>query len=256
MNGRAVRVEEEAGVARVTLGRPPLNLLEPGLIAALREAFNRLTADPSIRVALLSGEGRAFSAGMDVTLFRDMGPDEARRLIASLRDAIDGVWLAPFPTIASVHGACLGGAFELALACDMRIASEDAIFGLPEVRVGLPSVIHAALLPAIAGPTLAAEMLLTGSTLTAPEALAHGLVNRVVPVDRREAAETEFVGAVLDSAPDAVKLQKRLMLQWRRANLREAIDGSIDTFARAFENGEPREGAEAFLQKRPPAWSV
>jgi enoyl-CoA hydratase len=247
-------VVETRGTVRVVLARPPLNLLEPRLISELAAAFRRLNADPAVRIAVISAEGRAFSGGVDVRVLKDLDPASARELISSLRDAIDAVFQAPFPTLAAVHGACLGGAFELALACDMRVAAEDAVFGLPEVRVGVPSVIHAALLPSMAGPAIAAEMLLTGSTLTAADALRAGLVNRVVPKEQLAAATDAIVDAVLACAPNAVRLQKRLIVDWRQARIAEAIDRSVDVFAGAFETGEPREGAGAFLEKRPPAW--
>jgi enoyl-CoA hydratase/carnithine racemase len=245
---------DSRGVATVTLSRPPLNLLEPGLIAELREALARLSEDSDVRVAVLRAEGRGFSAGMDVKIFRDMDAAGGRALIESLRDAIELVHRAPFPTIAAVHGACLGGSFELALACDMRVAAEDAVFGLPEVRVGLPSVIHAALLPRLLAPAVAAELLLAGTTIDARAALAMGLLNRVAPAEGLTAATEELVQALLAAAPGAVRTQKQLMLRWREATLSEAISLSIDRFASAFETGEPREGAEAFLEKRVPRW--
>ncbi len=254
--GIRVEVNQVTGLATVVLARPPLNLLEPRLIGGLRDAFSDLASDASIRVAILSAEGRAFSGGMDVKVLRDLDPASARELISSLRDAIDVVFQAPFPTVAAVHGACLGGAFELALACDLRIAAEDAVFGLPEVRVGVPSVIYAALLPSIAGPALAAEMLLTGSTLTAADALRAGLVNRVVPREQLAVATDAIVDAVLACAPNAVRLQKQLMLDWRRTSVRDAIDRSIESFVSAYETGEPREGAQAFLDKRAPRWTL
>jgi enoyl-CoA hydratase/carnithine racemase len=243
------------GVATVTLARPPLNLLEPGLIAALREAFEKLNADEAVRVAVVQSEGRAFSAGMDVKIFRGLDPAGARRLIESLRDAIDAAHRAPFPTIAAVHGACLGGSFELVLACDLRVAAEDAIFGLPEVRVGLPSVIHAALLPRLLAPAVAAELLFAGTTIDAPAALGLGLVNRVAPPDGLTATTEALVEALLQAAPEAVRAQKQLIARWRDASTAEAVDLSVDAFARSFETGEPREGAEAFLEKRPPRWA-
>jgi enoyl-CoA hydratase len=144
-----------------TLDRPPLNLFEPTLIHALREAFQTLAADRSTRLAVVVGGGRAFTAGMDVRVLRDLDVGRARELIRGLHDAIDAVHRAPFPVIAAVNGACLGAGFELALACDLRVAAASATFGLPEVRVGVPSVIQAALLPPMIGPGRAAEMLLT-----------------------------------------------------------------------------------------------
>jgi enoyl-CoA hydratase len=247
-------VEVRGGVARCLLNRPPLNLLEPGIIDALRRGFEALAADASMRVAVLSGAGRAFSAGMDVSVLRDVDPFEARQLITSLRDAIEAVHTAPFPVIAEVQGACLGGAFELALACDLRVASEKAVFGLPEVRLGLPSVIHAALLPRLVPAAAAAELLLTGSVISAAEAQRLGLLNRVAPHESLASATEALVGALLAAAPGAVRLQKQLIVRWRAAGLPAAIEAGVDAFAAAYGTDEPREGAAAFLEKRRPRW--
>ena len=252
----AVRLERRGGVARCTLDRPPLNLFEPGLIAALRAAFQTLAADDTVRVAVLTGAGRAFTAGMDVHVLRDLDGASATALITSLHDAIDAVHRAPFPVIAAVNGASLGAGFELAIACDLRVASANAIFGLPEVRVGVPSVIQAALLPPMIGPGRAAEMLLTGASVSAADALAWGLVNRVVERDELEAAVEEMVQAILACAPTAVRLQKQLIVQWRESDLTTAVRAGIAAFGASYATGEPREGARAFLEKRPPRFEA
>jgi enoyl-CoA hydratase len=248
----ALRLERRGGVVRCTLDRPPLNLFEPTLIAALRTTFQALAADDGVRVAVLTGAGRAFTAGMDVHVLRDLDAASATALISSLHDAIDAVHRAPFPVIAAVNGASLGAGFELALACDLRIAAAGAIFGLPEVRVGVPSVIQAALLPPMIGPGRAAEMLLTGANVGAADALAWGLVNRVVEHGDLDAAVEEMAQAIVACAPTAVRLQKQLIVQWRESDLPTAVRAGIAAFAASYATGEPREGARAFLQKRPP----
>jgi enoyl-CoA hydratase len=248
----ALRVERRGAVAWCTLDRPPLNLLEPGLIRALRESFESLGRDPAVRVAVVTGAGRAFTGGMDVHVLRDLDAGAARVLIAGLRDAIDAVHRAPFPVIAAVNGHCLGAGFELAIACDLRVAAASATFGLPEVRVGVPSVIQAALLPGLIGPGRAAEMLLLGTAVEAERALAWGLVNRVVEGERLAAAVEETVNGVLACGPEAIRLQKQLIIRWRESMLPEAIAAGVDAFARAYATGEPREGAAAFLEKRAP----
>lgn len=252
----AVRVERRGGVVRCTLDRPPLNLFEPGLIAALRSTFQALAADTSVRVAVLTGAGRAFTAGMDVHVLRDLEAASATALITSLHDAIDAVHRAPFPVIAAVNGASLGAGFELALACDLRIAASGAIFGLPEVRVGVPSVIQAALLPPMIGPGRAAEMLLTGANVGAADALAWGLVNRVVERDQLDTAVDDMTATIVACAPTAVRLQKELIVRWRETDLTAAVRAGIAAFAASYAGGEPREGARAFLEKRPPRFEA
>jgi enoyl-CoA hydratase/carnithine racemase len=252
MAGAPIRVERRGGVVRCTLDRPPLNLFEPGLIAALRSTFQTLGTDPTIRLAVLTGAGRAFTAGMDVHVLRDLDAAGATALITSLHDAIEAVHRAPFPVIGAVNGPALGAGFELAIACDLCIAVPAAIFGLPEVRVGVPSVIQAALLPPLIGPARAAELLLTGQTIGAGQALAWGLVNRVVEPADFEAAVDTMVDAITACAPGAVRLQKQLIVRWRESDLPSAVRAGIAAFAAAYTTGEPREGAAAFLEKRAP----
>ena len=235
-----------------TLERPPLNLLEPGIIRAVHDTFAALGADRSVRLAVLTGAGRAFTAGMDVTVLRDLDQAGATDLITRLHDAIDAVHQAPFPVIAAVNGACLGAGFELALACDLRVAAAGAPLGLPEVRVGVPSVIQAALLPPLIGPGRAAELLLTGETVPAERALAWGLVNEVVPAERLSAAVEALAAKILAAGPEAVRLQKALIVRWRQTDPATAARAGIGAFTAAYATGEPREGMSAFLDKRAP----
>jgi len=247
-----VRVEKKAGCAWVTLDRPPLNLIIPELIAELRAAFEALAADEGVRAAVVTGAGRAFTAGMQVQVLRDLTPATAKALITSLHEAIHAVHDAPFPTVAMVNGPCLGAGFELAMACDLRVAAAGIQLGLPEVKVGAPSVIEAALLPALVGPGRAAEMLLTGDSVAAEQAFAWGLVNRVAPAEKLEAVTTALVEKILAWAPPAIKLQKELMVRWRNTDLASAVRFGINAFAQNYATGEGREAARAFLEKRPP----
>ena len=247
-----LRVERAGDAVWCTLDRPPLNLLEPGLIRAVRAAFDGFAADRATRVVVLTGGGRAFTAGMDVRVLRDLDTAGAKELITLLHDTIDAVHRAPCPVIAAVNGACLGAGFELALACDLRVASAGAPLGLPEVRVGVPSVIQAALLPPLIGPGRAAEMLLLGTPVDAPRALAWGLVNRVVDAAALATVVDETLAALLACAPGAVRAQKALMIRWRETDLPSAVRAGIDAFAACYTGDEPREGAAAFLEKRAP----
>jgi enoyl-CoA hydratase/carnithine racemase len=252
MADRALRVDRADGVVRCTLDRPPLNLLEPGIIAALHDTFATLARDGSVRAAVLAGAGRAFTGGMDVHVLRDLDVVSAKTLISALCAAIDTVHRTPFPVIAAVNGVCLGAGFELALACDLRVAAAGAVFGLPEVRVGVPSVIQAALLPPLIGPGRAAEMLLLGTSVTAAQALEWGLVNRVVDAGALSGAVDELLDALARCAPGAVRLQKELIIRWRETDLTSAVQAGVNAFATAYAGPEPREGAEAFLAKRAP----
>jgi enoyl-CoA hydratase/carnithine racemase len=252
--GDTLTVERTGGVVRCTLARPPLNLLEPSLIKALRDCFRRLADDETVRVAVLTGRGRAFTAGMDVNVLSSLDVGTAKTLITGLHEAIQAVHLAPFPVVAAVNGHALGAGFELALACDLRIAVRGATFGLPEVRVGVPSVIEAALLAPLVGPGRAAELLLCGESIGADEALAWGLVNRVVdPAELADAVET-LVGKILAGAPAAIRLQKELMIRWRSTDLATAVEYGVNAFAVSYATADAAEGLRAFLEKRPPRW--
>ncbi|MBI4638355.1 MAG: enoyl-CoA hydratase/isomerase family protein [Candidatus Rokubacteria bacterium] len=248
----SLSVDRSGAAVWCTLDRPPLNLLEPDLIRSLRDTFDGLARDPSVRVAIVTGRGRAFTAGMDVRVLRALDVAGATALISGLRAAIDAVHRAPFPVVACVNGPCLGAGFELALACDLRVAATDARFGLPEVRVGVPSVIHAALLPGLVGPTRAAEVLLTGDPITAEQALAWGLLNATAPATRLREAVDALVARILASGPAAIRLQKALMIRWRETDLETAVAYGVRAFAAAYATDEPREGMTAFLEKRAP----
>jgi len=250
-----VRVEREGACAWVTLDRPPLNLIVPEMVEGIRRTFETLRRDPGVRAAVITGAGRATTAGMQLQVLRELTPGGAKTFIASLHEAIALVHGAPFPTVCMVNGACLGAGFELAMACDLRTASTEALLGLPEIRVGIPSVIEAALLPGLVGPGRAAEMLLTGDPVTARQALDWGLVNRVTPPGELRGATAELVGRVLDCAPTAVRLQKELMVRWRDTDLRTAVEYGVNAFAQSFTTGEPREAMDAYLGKRKPRFA-
>ena len=254
MSGGTLIVEREGGLVRCTLDRPPLNLLEPNLIRAVRDTFRGLAADPSVRVAVVTGRGRAFTAGMDVHVLAALDVASAKALITSVHEAIQAVHMAPFPVVAALNGHALGAGFELALACDLRIAAHGATLGLPEVRVGVPSVIEAALLAPMIGPGRAAELLLCGEAVPATDALAWGLVNRVVPPEDLDGAVDAIVGKILAGAPAAIRLQKELMIRWRSTDLTSAVEYGVNAFAVSYASPDAKEGLRAFLEKRRPRW--
>ncbi len=253
--GAFVRVESHHGCAWVILDRPPLNLIVPEMVEGLQAAFIDLTRDQSVRAAVVTGAGRAMTAGMQLQFLADLDAARAKRFITSLHDAIQVVHEAPFPTVAMVNGACLGAGFELAMACDLRTAAAGSLLGLPEVKVGVPSVIEAALLPALIGPGRAAELLLTGDSVTAETALAWGLVNRVAPRADLEGVTLDLVKRVVECGPAAIRLQKELIVRWRNTDLRSAIEAGINAFAQSYASDEPREAMRAFLEKRRPRFA-
>jgi enoyl-CoA hydratase/carnithine racemase len=250
-----VSVERDRGLAWVTLDRPPLNLIVPEMVEGIRSAFETLRRDALVRLAVISGAGRVTTGGMQLQVLRELTPVRAKAFIASLHEAIGLVHDAPFPTIGMVHGACLGAGFELAMACDLRTAALETRLGLPEIRVGIPSVIEAALLPGFVGPGRAAEILLTGESISASQALDWGLVNRVVPAAELRATTAAMAARILECAPTAVRLQKELIVRWRNTDQRTAVEYGVNAFAQAFVTGEPREAMDAFLGKRAPRFA-
>ena len=244
-----LRIAREGGVARLTLDRSPLNVLTPALIDALRVAFRDLGADPALRVVVLAGSGRAFSAGVDVATMRDLDAAGARTLIGALRTTVQALEEVPVPTIARLHGHVLGGAPELTLACDLRIAAASCRLGMPEITVGIPSVIQAALLPGLIGWGRTAELLLGGRPIDALEAERWGLVNRAVEEEALDREVEGWVDRLLALPPDALRLQKALLARWRRVDLDTAVTLSMDAFVRAYATGEPRRAMQGFFER-------
>jgi enoyl-CoA hydratase len=243
-------VARAGGVARLTLDRPPLNVLSPELIDTLGAAVGHLAGDPDVRVVVLAGAGRAFSAGVDVRAMRDLDEVGARALIGRLRRTIRAVEALPVPVVARLHGHVLGGALELVLACDLRIAAATCRLGMPEILVGVPSVIQAALLPGLIGWGRATELVLGGQPVDAVEAERWGLVNRAVDDQTLDEEVERWVGRLVALPADAARLQKTLLARWRRVDLDTAVAISEDVFARAYASGAPRRAMQAFLDRR------
>lgn len=247
----AIEERAEGQVATVTVDhRAKLNILDLGRIERLREAFVGLASDEGLRVAVLTGAGgRAFIGGADVNELVRLEPGSARRFITTLHEACQAIRELPVPVIARIDGYCLGGGLEVAASCDLRVASEGSTFGMPEVRVGIPSVIEAALLPSIVGWGRARELVYTGESWGAGEALAAGLVEKVVVTSELDAAVEGWVAAILANGPRAIRAQKALIARWERLPIDEAIRAGIDAFEAAFESAEPQEYMRRFLER-------
>ncbi|HUK89026.1 MAG TPA: enoyl-CoA hydratase-related protein, partial [Blastocatellia bacterium] len=156
----------------------------------------------------------------------------------------------PAPVIARIKGYCLGAGLEIAISCDLRIASDDSVFGMPEVKVGIPSVIEAALLPRLVGSGRARQLVLTGEPISAPEALAWGLVEQVAPAENLDAAVDQWIRPILDAGAQAVRIQKALIRDWESLPLEQSVERGIDAFSRAYETEEPASLMQKFLRRR------
>jgi enoyl-CoA hydratase/carnithine racemase len=246
---------EETGpgrVARLVLSNPAkLNALSPAVIVALHAQATKLADDAELRVVVLSGAGgRAFAAGADLGTLTKLDADTGRDFITALHEAIDAVRRIPVPVIAMLRGHCFGAAMELAAACDMRIADTTLVAGMPEVKLGIPSVIEACLLPRLIGWGKASELLMTGENIDAGEALRVGFVQRLCAPDELERQTRRWVDAILAAGPGAVRAQKRIMRGWEETPEAPAIAASIDEFAAIFPTGEPARFMRPFTERR------
>jgi len=244
--------DDGAKVAWLTIdNRAKLNCLDNRLTGRLRDHARALAEHDSLRAVVLTGAGgRAFIGGADIGEMAQLDPTTARVFITTLHDACQALRNLPVPVIARIDGYCLGAGLEIAASCDLRVASEKARLGMPEVRVGIPSVIEAALLPRLVGWGKARELVLTGEILSAREAAACGLVERVVARADLDAAVEKWLGAVLDAGPLAIRLQKALIGQWEQLPLDQAIETGIDSFVAAYQSDEPHRLMQAFLNRR------
>ena len=242
---------EGGHLARVTIDNiAKLNSLNRELMSEIVSAVAEVGDDPRLRLAVLSGAGeRAFVGGADIGEIAALDHVTARSFITLVHRCCDAFRRLPVPVIARIDGYALGAGLELACACDLRVASERAIFGMPEVRIGIPSVVEAALLPKLIGHGRARRLLLTGETIGAEEALSWGLIDAVAsPGDLDDAVEG-LARSILAAGPHAVRLQKSLILEWEELPTAAAIERGIDCFVGAFDTDEPARMAGALLSE-------
>src|ERR1700760_720554 len=240
------------GVVRLAIcNAGSLNILGTPVIEGVREGLQSLARDPEIRVLVLSGQSeKSMIGGADIKEMANLEQKSAEKFITGLRDLCEAVRAFPVPVIARMPGWCLGGGLEVAAACDFRIAAHDARFGMPEVRVGIPSVIHAALLPRLIGWGRARWLVMTAENIDAATALAWGLVDVVAAEGGLDAAVEKTVDALLKCGPEALRAQKDLLRQWQELPLTESINLSVAAFGRAFLTDEPNRLMQAFIDRK------
>lgn len=218
-----------------------LNCLSTEQVVRLRQVFEELATDTSLRAVVLTGAGdKAFIGGADLNELGSLCADSGRLYITRLHQACRTIRAFPLPVIARVNGFCLGAGLEVAASCDMRAAADTAVFGMPEVHMGLPSVIEAALLPGQIGWGRTREILLTGQTFSAAEALQMGFVQRVAPMMDLDRQVSGWLDGICAAAPEAVRNQKRLMNRWEKVSVDEGVLAGIDALSEAFTTGEPQ----------------
>ena len=248
----ALATLDDAGIGTLRLreaGR--LNIVGSAAIAELRTALQGLAAEPALRVLVLRGEGeRAFIGGADIAEMVGLTAATAEIFITRLAGLCDAVMQVPVPVIARIPGWCLGGGLEVALACDLRLADDSAMFGMPEVRVGIPSVIHAALLPRLLGQARADWLLLCCENIDAAHAEAWGLVHERCAVGQLDALVNQRAAALAGLPPQALRQQKRLLRHWQTVPLQQAVRDSIGEFALAYATGEPQALMSEFMARK------
>ena len=240
------------GIATLTIqGAKALNIIGTPAIVATTQVLAQLREAPGLRVLVLRGPSDGnFVGGADIHEMARLTPETAEAFITRLQGLCEAVRSFPVPVIARLAGWCLGGGLELAAACDLRIASRDAQFGMPEVKVGIPSVIHAALLPRLLGRSVATWMLLTGEPFDAATALGFGLLHRVCEPAELDAAVAAVAGQLAGLGPQVLRQQKALLRSWDDQTVDLSIAASVAAFRQAFGTGEPQRYMQAFLDRK------
>ena len=247
-------VERRERVAIITINRPEKrNALNIQTRQEGAAAFEELREDDSVRVVVITGAGeKAFVAGADIAEFEGRTAVTQRDVMTG-RSLFTAVDTFPKPVIAMVNGYCLGGGCELALACDLRIASDKASFGQPEINLGIiPGGGGTQRLTRLVGEGKAMELILTGDIIDAQTAYSIGLVNTVVPADQLEAKTMEIAGRISERSPIALRMAKEAVKTASRSSLDEGLRREIDLFALCFSSEDKDEGVKAFLEKRKP----
>jgi 2-(1,2-epoxy-1,2-dihydrophenyl)acetyl-CoA isomerase len=253
-----VRLERAGPVTTIVMNRPErLNALNTEMGLALLEALKDAGTDPEVRVVVLTGAGRAFCSGGDLSVLRDArsrnaGP-ELEALLRAGKEIVLAIATMPQPVLASVNGPAAGAGMNLALACDLRIASEAASFGQNFAKVGLfPDFGGTWLLPRLVGAARAAEMFFTGEMISAAEAERIGLLNRVVPAERLAEETHAWAARLAEAPPLAVRGVKHVLFGAERAALERCLDHEIERQAECFRSEDCAEGLSAFFDKRKP----
>ena len=240
----AVDLREDEGIWWITFNRPEAsNAFTLADLDRLSQIFDE-AGDRPLAVVLTGAGSRSFSAGMHLKAFSDLTPQRAREFIVKNRNVLAAVRTAPFPTIAAINGHCLGTGLGLALVSDIRIAVPHATFGLPEIKVGVPSVCDIALLQQHIGLSKAKEMILTGDSYSVEQLLLYGFLNAVVPADELVAEVKRMLGRVVRHTRTVVAAQKKLFEIWQNTTLATGIDKSIEVFASVFASPDTYEQIE------------
>jgi cyclohexa-1,5-dienecarbonyl-CoA hydratase len=248
----SINCEIRDSVARITLNQPPLNIIDIPMIGEMHSAFRRIHSMSDVKVLVIGHQGKAFSAGVSI---KDHTPDKVGEMIEKFHGMFRLLNTLAIPSLALVDGMALGGGCELAVFCDMVIASDRATFGQPEIKVGVFPPVAAVLFPRLIGRNRALELLLTGDVIEAAEAKAIGLINKVIPAQSFREKTDEFVSKLMSLSGPVLRLTKRAVDRGLYVSVNEGITAVEQLYLRELMKTEDaREGLNAFLEKRKPNW--
>lgn len=246
----ALATIDTRGIATLTIREAgTLNILSTPVIQDLTNALNELAHKTDLRCLVFRGSGdKAFIAGANINEMSALNRKSAVAFISGLRDLCEATRTFPVPVIARIPGWCLGAGLELAMACDIRITALGTQLGMPEVKVGIPSVIHATLMPRLIGQAQATWLLLSGENVDAEQALQWGLINESVSLTTLDQRITEIANNFAALGPAVLRQQKALLRRWEQLSISDAIADSVQEFGKAFETGEPQKFMNDFLE--------
>jgi enoyl-CoA hydratase len=256
MGYETIILEKKEGIATITLNRPPMNPLNRRMYEELAQVSGELNADPEMKVVIITGAGeKAFAAGLDVKEVEGKSVTEIMDFWTCSRDASERVAAIEKPVIAAISGLALGGALELALCCDLRIASEGARFGQPEITLGIiPGGGATQRLPRLIGTARAKELLFTGDMFDAQTALQLGLVSKLCPADKLMEEVLALAAAIAAKPAVALKMIKLAVNHGINMDLHSALIYEGECFVLSYTSEDGREGLRAFVEKRPPRY--
>jgi len=243
---------DERGVATLQIANgTALNILDTATILEFTQALRSLARDESVRALVLRGSGdKAFIGGANIYELAKLDPDSAVGFITRLHDLCEAVRDFPVPTVARLAGWCMGGGMELAAACDIRIGSSDSHYSMPEVRIGIPSVIHANLLARLIGEGHTRWLLLTGASIDGEKAGRWGFLNESVAPEALDDAIAATLHEILANGPSSVRAQKKLLRAWEAPHLERGLKESIAVFSQSYASDEPAAYMQHFFDRK------
>jgi enoyl-CoA hydratase len=250
-------LKKEDKVALITINRPQvLNALNRDTLKELSEACAKFNADQGVRVIIITGSGKAFVAGADISEMKDYTPEQAREFTNLGHMTMDSIQNADKPVIAAVNGYALGGGLELVLACDIILAAETALLGVPEVNLGLIQGFGGTQrLPRLVGKSLAKELIFTADAVTAKRAYEMGIVNKLFPPEHLLPEAKKLASRIAQKGPIALRLAKRVIESGYNKELSEGCKLEMSAFVDCFTTSDCKEGMKAFLEKRKPVFT-